>query len=177
MSENVATTEPPKKAPRGRPRSVETRRRILIAAAAVIKERGFADVRVSDIAEAAGTSTGLVIYHFKTLDAVLIEGFPAEVPLDGEYAEELRGLPLLMIHGTADTDYPIDGARAQFAKAAAPKWFMTLEGGDHSEDYRMGPLAIAAADAALHFFDLTLQGDDAAADRLARTPGVESVQE
>ena len=73
MSENAATTEPPKRAPRGRPRSVETRRRILIAAAAVIKERGFADVRVSDIAEAAGTSTGLVIYHFKTLDAVLIE--------------------------------------------------------------------------------------------------------
>jgi hypothetical protein len=54
---------------------------------------------------------------------------------------------------------------------------MTLEGGDHSEDHRMGPLAIAAADAALHFFDLTLQGDDAAADRLARTPGVEHVQE
>lgn len=73
MSEKVATTEAPKKATRGRPPSLQTRRRILIAAARVIKERGFADVRVSDIAEAAGTSTGLVIYHFKTLDAVLIE--------------------------------------------------------------------------------------------------------
>ena len=73
MSKKVATTEPPKKAGRGRPPALQTRRRILIAAARVIQERGFADVRVSDIAEAAGASTGLVIYHFKTLDGVLIE--------------------------------------------------------------------------------------------------------
>ena len=52
MSENVATTEPPKKAARGRPRSVETRRRILIAAAGVIKERGFADPYFSNSTEA-----------------------------------------------------------------------------------------------------------------------------
>jgi AcrR family transcriptional regulator len=49
------------------------RRAILVAAAQVISERGFADVRVADVAEAAGVSTGLVIYHFKTLDSLLIE--------------------------------------------------------------------------------------------------------
>ena len=72
MSEQAASVQPNRRA-RGRPPALQTRRRILIAAARVIKERGFADVRVSDIAEAAEASTGLVIYHFKTLDGVLIE--------------------------------------------------------------------------------------------------------
>jgi AcrR family transcriptional regulator len=41
----------------------ERRRRILAATVDVVRERGFAGARVADIAEAAGTSSGLVLYH------------------------------------------------------------------------------------------------------------------
>ena len=53
------------KAPGGR------RERILRAAIEVIRERGFAGTRVSDIAERAGTSQGLVLYHFGSLAEAL----------------------------------------------------------------------------------------------------------
>jgi AcrR family transcriptional regulator len=36
-------------------------------------ERGYADTRITDVAERAGTSPALVIYYFKTRDALLTE--------------------------------------------------------------------------------------------------------
>jgi TetR/AcrR family transcriptional repressor of bet genes len=51
----------------------ERRRRILQAAVEVLRERGYSGTRVIDIAEAAGTSSGLVLYHFKSLEGVLAE--------------------------------------------------------------------------------------------------------
>ena len=39
----------------------------------MIRERGFAGARVSDIATAAGTSSGLVLYHFGSLSGALNE--------------------------------------------------------------------------------------------------------
>ncbi len=53
------------KAPGGR------RERILRSTIEVIRERGFAGTRVSDIAERAGTSQGLVLYHFGSLAEAL----------------------------------------------------------------------------------------------------------
>ncbi|MDQ4027821.1 MAG: TetR family transcriptional regulator, partial [Actinomycetota bacterium] len=52
--------------------SVEEQRRkeILEAACAAIAERGFAAVRISDIAARAGTSTGTVHYYFASKDDV-----------------------------------------------------------------------------------------------------------
>ena len=59
-------------------RSTIKRRLILDAAAKVFGEHGFADVRLSDIAAAAGTHAGSLYYHFKSreelVDQVLIEG-------------------------------------------------------------------------------------------------------
>ena len=49
----------------------ERRERILRATVDVVRTRGFAGARVSDIAEAAGTSQGLVLYHFHSLDGAL----------------------------------------------------------------------------------------------------------
>jgi len=46
---------------------------ILEAAMHVITERGLADTRISDIAERAGVSPGLVLYYFNTKDKVLSE--------------------------------------------------------------------------------------------------------
>lgn len=47
------------------------RERILRATIAVIQERGFAGARVSDIAKEAGTSQGLILYHFGSLAGAL----------------------------------------------------------------------------------------------------------
>jgi AcrR family transcriptional regulator len=51
----------------------ERRRRIILAAVDVLRERGYAGTRVADIADAAGTSSGLVLYHFKSLEGALTE--------------------------------------------------------------------------------------------------------
>lgn len=49
----------------------ERRERILRATVEVVRTRGFAGVRVSDIADEAGTSQGLVLYHFGSLSGAL----------------------------------------------------------------------------------------------------------
>jgi len=46
---------------------------ILRAATDVICERGFDDTRIAEIAERAGVSGGTIIYHFQTLDHLLVE--------------------------------------------------------------------------------------------------------
>lgn len=46
---------------------------MLTAALEVVVERGFAETRISDVAERAGVSPALVIYYFKTKDTLLAE--------------------------------------------------------------------------------------------------------
>jgi AcrR family transcriptional regulator len=46
---------------------------VLEAAAAALRERGFADTRVADIAERAGMSAGHVMYYFDSKEALLLE--------------------------------------------------------------------------------------------------------
>ncbi len=46
---------------------------MLRAALEVIAERGYAETRIADVAERAGTSPALVIYYFKTKDQLLTE--------------------------------------------------------------------------------------------------------
>jgi AcrR family transcriptional regulator len=53
--------------------SFERRVQILEAAARVIVQRGLADTRIVDVAEAAGTSPGLVLYYFGSKDRLLAE--------------------------------------------------------------------------------------------------------
>jgi len=55
-------------------RAPEARRQLILdAAREVLRERGFAGARVTDIARRAGTSAGLVVYHFGSLSALLAE--------------------------------------------------------------------------------------------------------
>jgi AcrR family transcriptional regulator len=80
----VTQTEIATKAPE------ERRRRILSAVIDVIRDRGFAGTRVTDIATVAGTSPGLVLYHFGSLAGALAEALTyAE---DTYYAELEHGL-------------------------------------------------------------------------------------
>ncbi len=51
----------------------QRREQMLRAAMDVIVERGYADTRIADVAERAGTSPALVIYYFKTRDQLLTE--------------------------------------------------------------------------------------------------------
>ena len=51
----------------------QRREQILQAALDVIVERGYAETRIADVAERAGTSPALVIYYFKTRDQLLTE--------------------------------------------------------------------------------------------------------
>jgi AcrR family transcriptional regulator len=64
----------------------ERRRRILSAAVEVLLDRGYAGTRVADIARAAGTSSGLVLYHFKSLEGVLAQ---ALTTVEDEFYAEL----------------------------------------------------------------------------------------
>jgi AcrR family transcriptional regulator len=65
----------------------ERRRRILSATVDVLRERGFAGTRVADIADAAGTSSGLVLYHFKSLEGALSQ---ALTTVEDEFYVELE---------------------------------------------------------------------------------------
>lgn len=49
------------------------REQLLRSALEVIGARGYADTRIADVAEHAGTSPALVIYYFKTRDQLLTE--------------------------------------------------------------------------------------------------------
>ncbi len=68
----------------------ERRRRILAAAIAVLRERGFSGTRVADIATTAGTSPALVLYHFSSLADVLVAAL--ESVEDDYYAELADGV-------------------------------------------------------------------------------------
>jgi AcrR family transcriptional regulator len=58
---------------RGAPQPIDgTLDRLLMAAIEMIASRGFADTRVSDIAEAAGMSRASIHYYFKTKNQILI---------------------------------------------------------------------------------------------------------
>jgi fermentation-respiration switch protein FrsA (DUF1100 family) len=140
-----------------------------------------ADVVDLEHVAVAGHSSGAIVAfavafntccHDERVDAVLAESV-LNVPFEGEYAEELRGTPLLLVHGTADPN-PIEQSRAAYEQASDPKFLLTVEGGNHSEMFRDGPEASAIADAALLFFDRYLKGSGQAGDQLAELPGVES---
>lgn len=63
----------------GRPSPVEDRRRdILEATCEVVADRGFRDLRVSDVAEIARCSSGTVHYYFASKDELLREAFRFE---------------------------------------------------------------------------------------------------
>jgi AcrR family transcriptional regulator len=53
--------------------STARREQLLRSALEVIAARGYADTRIADVAEHAGTSPALVIYYFKTRDQLLTE--------------------------------------------------------------------------------------------------------
>ena len=54
-------------------KSIRTRERVLDAAARVFAESGYANARLSDIAEGAGIQTGSLYYHFDSRESLVVE--------------------------------------------------------------------------------------------------------
>lgn len=54
-------------------KSLRTRQRVLDAAARLFRDRGYANTRLSDIAEAAGIQTGSVYYYFTSREDLVLE--------------------------------------------------------------------------------------------------------
>jgi AcrR family transcriptional regulator len=81
--------------PGGRRRISDERRvQILEAAVEVIRDRGLAETRISDIAERTGTSSALVVYYFGSKDRLLAEALTfSEERFYAATAQELRDLP------------------------------------------------------------------------------------
>jgi AcrR family transcriptional regulator len=74
--------------------SKDRHQEILTAAAKVITERGLAETRISDIAERAGVSPGLILYYFESKDRLLSDALT--YTNDRFYLEtsrELRRIP------------------------------------------------------------------------------------
>ncbi len=100
----------------------ERRRRILSAVVEVLRERGYAGTRVADIAQAAGTSSGLVLYHFSSLAGAMDEAMTA---LEDEFYDDLE-------RDLAATDGPCDKLRhmAELGAGSGPAvgdWILWLE--------------------------------------------------
>ncbi len=98
------------------------RRRILAAVVEVLRERGYAGTRVADIAEAAGTSSGLVLYHFSSLAGALAE---ALTTLEDAFYDDLE-------RDLAATDGPVEKLRhiAELGAGSGPAvgdWTLWLE--------------------------------------------------
>ena len=95
----------------GAPKHMKDRHQeILDAAARVITERGLAETRISDIAEQAGVSPGLILYYFDSKDRLLAEALTyandqfylrtsREIRRLGSAKEQLRRLIDLSVPG------------------------------------------------------------------------------
>jgi dienelactone hydrolase len=98
-------------------------------------------------------------------------------------ADELEtiGTPLLLEHGDADTTVPISGSRDAYARAKAPKFFVTLFGQTHGSAFGGGtkPAERVVEATTTDFLDRYLKGQAAGITRLQRdgdVPGVASLQ-
>jgi len=91
--------------------SVEAERReeVLAATCEVIREVGFRHVRIADVAERIGTSTGIIHYYFRTKDELLQAAF--RYMLDKARARSLAALdgvsdPVERLYAVVDVNLP-----------------------------------------------------------------------
>jgi dienelactone hydrolase len=103
-------------------------------------------------------------------------GVPA-FPLAGYFTPP--PVPLLLVHGDADTMNPYNRSVSAYAAATPPKFFLTILGGDHRTPYESKPTTDPSARAVVtvttDFLDQYLKGDPSAAARLTRHGTVPNV--
>lgn len=101
---------------------------------------------------------------------------------DGQGETRLDGhVPLLIVHSDTDPALPYATARAAFAQAAAPVWFVTLHGASHATQFENDPTPYdqIGINVTRDFWDATLRGDQRAFSRLeqdATVAGLSSIE-
>ncbi len=93
-----------------RPKGAARREEILAVTCEVVRERGFAHTRMSDVAHRLGVSPPLVVYHFGSKDALLAEAFAFAS------RNEIEDLDAI----AASTDSPIDRLHALLVAGVGP---------------------------------------------------------
>jgi AcrR family transcriptional regulator len=90
--------------------SVDRREEILVVACDVLRERGFAKTRISDVAHRLGISAPLVVYHFGSKEALLAEAFAFASRAETAYVDDLA----------ESSDSPVDRLDALLVAAVGP---------------------------------------------------------
>ena len=110
-----------------RPRSTRDRNQeILDAAARVITERGLADTRISDVAEEAGVSPGLILYYFESKDRLLSEALTyANDQFFLRMSREIRRIPSAKEQLRRLVDLSVPGYLPEFGKL--DEWALWME--------------------------------------------------
>ena len=99
---------------------------ILAAAARVITERGLAETRISDIAEQAGVSPGLILYYFDSKDRLLAEALTfANDQFYLRTSREIRRLPSAKDQLRRLVDLSVPGYLQEFGRL--DEWALWIE--------------------------------------------------
>ncbi|HEX9693582.1 MAG TPA: TetR/AcrR family transcriptional regulator [Actinomycetota bacterium] len=110
-----------------RPRATKDRHQeILDAAARVITERGLAETRISDVADAAGVSPGLILYYFDSKDRLLAEALTfANDDFFVRMSREIRRLPTAKEQLRRVIDLSVPGYLPEYGKL--DEWALWIE--------------------------------------------------
>ena len=99
---------------------------ILGAAARVITERGLAETRISDIAEQAGVSPGLILYYFDSKDRLLAEALTfANDQFYLRTSREIRRIPSAKEQLRRLIDLSVPGYLPEFGRL--DEWALWIE--------------------------------------------------
>jgi fermentation-respiration switch protein FrsA (DUF1100 family) len=127
---------------------------------------------------AAGHSLGAITtFGLVFADCCRDDRIDAAIPMsgiaglvdDGENYFRDDAVPVLVLHGTADTTVPYGSSVDAYAKARAPKAFVTFADGDHIWPYIGGTAdarRVAFQEMTTAWFDLWLKGDTTGMERL-----------
>ena len=89
------------------------------------------------------------------------------------------GIPLLLVHGDADTTVPYSPSRDTFARAESPKFLVTIFGGTHGSAFGGGadPPEVVVERTTVDFLNAYVKGEGtkAALKRLGRDGNVDGV--
>jgi AcrR family transcriptional regulator len=99
---------------------------ILDAAARVITERGLAETRISDIAEHAGVSPGLILYYFDSKDRLLAEALTfANDQFYLRTSREIRRMPSAIDQLRRLVDLSVPGYLPEYGRL--DEWALWIE--------------------------------------------------
>lgn len=132
----------------------------------------------------AGKSLGAItVFHLLFAPGHTEDRFRAAIPMTGAVSGEADfagvAIPLLLVHGDADTTVPYTASQDAYARARAPKFLVTIVGGTHGSAFGGGddPSEVVVERTTLDFFDAYVKGKatKAAVKRLVRDGSVNGV--